>query len=47
MDLGGFLPQRRRKADPLPVPALETFAALLKATAKAANCPPRWPSCAS
>jgi pyruvate dehydrogenase E1 component len=32
MDLGGFLPTRRRKADPLAVPALETFAALLKAS---------------
>jgi pyruvate dehydrogenase E1 component len=32
MDLGGFLPTRRRKADPLPVPALETYAALLKAS---------------
>jgi pyruvate dehydrogenase E1 component len=32
MDLGGFLPQRRRKAEALPVPALDTFAALLKAS---------------
>ncbi len=32
MALGGFLPARRRKADPLPVPGLETFAALLKAS---------------
>jgi pyruvate dehydrogenase E1 component len=32
MDLGGFLPQRRRKAEPLAVPALDTFAALLKAS---------------
>ena len=32
MDLGGFLPSRRRKADPLPVPALDTYAALLKAS---------------
>ncbi|MFP5400599.1 MAG: pyruvate dehydrogenase (acetyl-transferring), homodimeric type [Gammaproteobacteria bacterium] len=32
MDLGGFLPQRRTKAAPLAVPALETFAALLKAS---------------
>ncbi|APR05940.1 pyruvate dehydrogenase (acetyl-transferring), homodimeric type [Thauera chlorobenzoica] len=32
MALGGFLPQRRRKADALPVPALEAFAALLKAS---------------
>ncbi len=30
--LGGYLPQRRRRAEPLPVPALETFAALLKAS---------------
>jgi len=30
--LGGFLPQRRRKADPLPVPGLEAFDALLKAS---------------
>jgi len=32
MDLGGFLPQRRRKAEPLKIPALNTFAALLKAS---------------
>ncbi len=32
MALGGFLPSRRRKAEPLPVPALDTFAALLKAS---------------
>jgi pyruvate dehydrogenase E1 component len=32
MDLGGFLPSRRRKADPLVVPPLDTFAALLKAS---------------
>ncbi|MHB8787084.1 MAG: pyruvate dehydrogenase (acetyl-transferring), homodimeric type [Thauera sp.] len=32
MDLGGFLPQRRTKAAPLAVPALEAFAALLKAS---------------
>ena len=32
MDLGGFIPQRRRKAEVLAVPALETFAALLKAS---------------
>ena len=32
MALGGFLPSRRRKADPLPVPALDNFAALLKAS---------------
>ena len=32
MSLGGFLPARRTKADPLPVPGLETFAALLKAS---------------
>jgi len=32
LDLGGFLPQRRTKAAPLAVPALETFAALLKAS---------------
>ena len=32
MALGGFLPQRRRTADPLPVPSLDTFAALLKAS---------------
>jgi pyruvate dehydrogenase E1 component len=30
--LGGFLPQRRRKAEPLPVPALDTFKALLQAS---------------
>ncbi|MGB7502552.1 MAG: pyruvate dehydrogenase (acetyl-transferring), homodimeric type [Azonexus sp.] len=32
MDLGGFIPQRRRKAEPLAVPPLDTFAALLKAS---------------
>ncbi|MDO9597622.1 MAG: pyruvate dehydrogenase (acetyl-transferring), homodimeric type [Azoarcus sp.] len=32
MALGGFLPSRRRKAEPLPVPALDTYAALLKAS---------------
>ncbi len=32
MDLGGFLPQRRRKADALEVPGLDTFGALLKAS---------------
>ncbi len=32
MALGGFLPQRRRKAEPLQVPKLETFDALLKAS---------------
>ncbi|WP_415034675.1 pyruvate dehydrogenase (acetyl-transferring), homodimeric type [Azonexus sp.] len=30
--LGGYLPQRRRYAEPLPVPALDNFAALLKAS---------------
>jgi pyruvate dehydrogenase E1 component len=30
--LGGYLPQRRRKAAPLPVPRLEAFDALLKAS---------------
>lgn len=30
--LGGYLPQRRRKAASLPIPALDTFAALLKAS---------------
>jgi len=32
LDLGGFLPQRRRKAAPLAIPALDAFAALLKAS---------------
>ncbi|MBW7901023.1 MAG: pyruvate dehydrogenase (acetyl-transferring), homodimeric type [Rhodocyclaceae bacterium] len=32
MALGGFLPQRRRKAAPLTIPALDTFSALLKAS---------------
>ncbi len=32
MDLGGFLPQRRTKAEPLAIPSLDTFAALLKAS---------------
>ncbi|MBN8498520.1 pyruvate dehydrogenase (acetyl-transferring), homodimeric type [Accumulibacter sp.] len=32
MDLGGFLPQRRTKAAALVVPALDAFAALLKAS---------------
>lgn len=30
--LGGYLPQRRRKAAPLPIPALDTYTALLKAS---------------
>jgi pyruvate dehydrogenase E1 component len=30
--LGGFLPQRRRQAAPLPIPTLEAFDALLKAS---------------
>ena len=30
--LGGYLPQRRRKVEPLPVPALPAFEALLKAS---------------
>ena len=32
LDLGGFLPQRRRKAEALPVPGLDAFGALLKAS---------------
>jgi pyruvate dehydrogenase E1 component len=32
MDLGGFLPSRRRKAEPLQIPALDAFTALLKAS---------------
>ena len=32
MALGGFLPSRRRTADPLPVPGLDAFSALLKAS---------------
>ncbi len=32
MDLGGFLPQRRRKAAPLEIPGLDKFDALLKAS---------------
>jgi len=32
MALGGFLPQRRRKAEPLQIPPLATFDALLKAS---------------
>ena len=32
VDLGGFLPQRRRKAEALPVPGLDAFGALLKAS---------------
>ncbi|WP_374242156.1 pyruvate dehydrogenase (acetyl-transferring), homodimeric type [Zoogloea sp.] len=32
LDLGGFLPQRRRKAEALPVPGRDAFAALLKAS---------------
>ncbi len=32
--LGGYLPARRRKVDPLPVPPLSAFDALLKATAE-------------
>ena len=30
--LGGYLPQRRRKAEPLAIPSLDSFAALLKAS---------------
>jgi pyruvate dehydrogenase E1 component len=33
-ELGGYLPQRRIKAESLPVPALEVFAPLLEATAE-------------
>ena len=33
-ELGGYLPQRRSKAESLPVPALETFAPLLEATSE-------------
>ncbi|MBW7862309.1 MAG: pyruvate dehydrogenase (acetyl-transferring), homodimeric type [Rhodocyclaceae bacterium] len=32
MALGGYLPARRRKAEALPIPALDTFTALLKAS---------------
>ncbi len=32
--LGGYLPSRRRKSDPLPVPPLSLFDSLLKATAE-------------
>jgi len=32
MDLGGFLPSRRRKAEALAIPSLDTFSALLKAS---------------
>jgi pyruvate dehydrogenase E1 component len=34
MELGGYLPSRRRKAEALQVPALSAFEALLKATAE-------------
>ena len=34
MELGGYLPQRRTKSESLAVPALETFAPLLEATAE-------------
>jgi len=33
-ELGGYLPQRRMKAESLPVPALDVFAPLLEATAE-------------
>jgi pyruvate dehydrogenase E1 component len=33
-ELGGYLPQRRSKAESLPVPTLETFAPLLEATSE-------------
>jgi pyruvate dehydrogenase E1 component len=33
-ELGGYLPQRRTKAESLPVPALEVFAPLLEATSE-------------
>ena len=32
MELGGYLPQRRTKAESLPVPALDAFGPLLEAT---------------
>jgi pyruvate dehydrogenase E1 component len=47
MELGGYLPHRRQKATSLPVPALDAFEPLLKARARAARSPRRWPSCAS
>lgn len=37
MDLGGFLPQRRRKAAALEIPGLDAFAALLKASGEGAR----------
>ena len=46
--LGGYLPQRRPKADEqLTVPPLEAFEAVLEPTAEAARSAPRRPSCAS
>ena len=45
--LGGYLPQRRRKADAVPaVPPLSAFERCSKAPAKAARSRPPWPSCA-
>ena len=44
-ELGGYLPSRRRKSDPLVIPPLSAFEAQLKATAKAAKSRPPWPSC--
>jgi pyruvate dehydrogenase E1 component len=47
MALGGFLPQRRRKAAPLAIPPLSAFDRCSRLPAKGANCRPPWPSCAS
>ncbi len=45
--LGGFLPARRRKSEPLQIPELVAFDALLKATAEGREISrPPWRSCA-
>ena len=44
--LGGYLPQRRRKAAPCEIPSCPRSTPCSRA-AGSARCPPRWPSCAS
>jgi pyruvate dehydrogenase E1 component len=41
-ELGGYLPQRRMKAESLPVPGLDAFTALLEATSEGVRFQPPW-----
>jgi pyruvate dehydrogenase E1 component len=41
MDLGGYLPKRRRQAAALEIPELSAFETLLKASGEGARCPRR------